>query len=72
MVFTTRGALANVREHARATRVAVTITYNSDEILLDIRDDGIGFDPGSVATATLRGHGLRGIRERAESLGGSL
>lgn len=70
LVFTTRGALANVREHARATRVAVTITYNSDEVLLDIRDDGIGFDPSSMGTATLRGHGLRGIRERARSLGG--
>ncbi|MFJ6418478.1 sensor histidine kinase [Paeniglutamicibacter sp. NPDC091659] len=71
LVFTTRGALANVRQHARATRVAVTITYNSDEVLLDIRDDGIGFDPGSVAPSTLRGHGLRGIRERARSLGGA-
>lgn len=70
LVFTTRGALANVREHARASRVAVTITYNSDEILLDIRDDGIGFDPASMAIPALRGHGLRGIRERVESLGG--
>ncbi|MGL3807664.1 sensor histidine kinase [Paeniglutamicibacter sp. R2-26] len=71
LVFTTRGALANVREHARATRVAVTLTCNDDEVLLDIRDDGIGCDPGAAATATLRGHGLRGIRERALALGGT-
>ncbi|CRK57920.1 histidine autokinase [Alloactinosynnema sp. L-07] len=70
LVRTTRGALANVREHADATRVAVTLTYHDDEVLLDIRDDGRGFPPGQTQSGPLRGRGLRGIRDRAEQLGG--
>lgn len=70
LVRTTRGALANVREHAGATRVAVTLTYLLDEVVLDVRDDGRGFDVAGTAVRGTRGRGLAGIRERAESLGG--
>lgn len=70
LVRTARGALANAAEHAEPDRVAVTLTYNADEVLLDVRDDGRGFDPGRVERAGLRGHGLRGIAERAAELGG--
>lgn len=67
---TARGALANVREHADASRVVVSLTYHADEVLLDVRDDGRGFTPGQPAPSGLRGRGLAGIRERAASLGG--
>lgn len=70
LVSTARGALANVREHAGAARVAVTLTYHDDEVLLDVRDDGRGFQFGQPQGDSLRGRGLRGIRERAEQLGG--
>lgn len=70
LVRTARGALANVREHAQARRVAVTLTYHQDEVLLDVRDDGRGFVPGQPTAQPLRGRGLAGIRERAEHLGG--
>lgn len=70
LVSTARGALANAREHAGASRVAVTLTYHEDEVLLDIRDDGRGFNPVQTASTGLRGRGLRGIRERATALGG--
>jgi len=70
LVRTARGALANVREHAGAGRVALTLTYLLDEIMLDVRDDGRGFDPGQVRPAGSRGRGLAGIRDRAEALGG--
>lgn len=69
---TARGALANVVEHARATRVVLTLTYHPDEILLDVRDDGIGFDPATVRRRGTRGHGLPGLRDRAASLGGRI
>jgi signal transduction histidine kinase len=71
LVRTTRGALANAREHAGASRVAVTLTYLHDEVLLDVRDDGRGFIslPRASAAGT-RGRGLRGIQERAAALGG--
>jgi signal transduction histidine kinase len=74
LVRTARGALANVHEHADAGRVALTLTYHRDEVVLDVRDDGRGFDPGRVRTAVrpdgTRGRGLAGIRQRAAELGG--
>lgn len=71
IVRTARGALANVLEHARATRVVLTLTYLPDEVILDVRDDGVGFDPTTLGRrGTARGHGLPGIRDRAASLGG--
>lgn len=70
LVRTARGALANVHDHADARRVALTLTYHRDEVVLDVRDDGRGFDPGQVRAGGTRGHGLAGIRQRATSLGG--
>lgn len=70
LVATARGALANVCEHAGASRAALTLTYHHDEVLLDIRDDGRGFVPGPSTPTGLRGRGLRGIHERAVALGG--
>jgi signal transduction histidine kinase len=70
IVRTARGALANVVEHAEARRAVVSLTYHSDEVLLDVRDDGRGFMPGRSRQSATRGHGLSGIRHRAESLGG--
>ena len=71
LVRSTRGALANVVEHSGATRVVVTLTYHPDEVLLDVRDDGRGFDPARLVARGDRGRGLDGIRQRAHELGGS-
>jgi signal transduction histidine kinase len=70
LVRTARGALANVVEHAAAAHAVVTLTFHPDEVLLDVRDDGTGFDTRRARSAGMRGHGLRGIVQRAESLGG--
>ncbi|HTW13952.1 MAG TPA: sensor histidine kinase [Nocardioides sp.] len=70
LVRTARGALANVVEHAGARRVVMTLTYQDDEVVLDVRDDGCGFEPGEVRPRGARGRGLAGIRDRAEALGG--
>ncbi|OXM50769.1 sensor histidine kinase [Amycolatopsis alba] len=67
-----QGALANVSEHSRATKAAVTLTYLADKVLLDIRDDGVGFDPASQRTSGLRGNGLRMISERLAELDGEM
>ncbi|WP_173861724.1 sensor histidine kinase, partial [Streptomyces aureus] len=40
-----QGALANVREHSGATTAALTLTYLDDQVVLDVADDGHGFDP---------------------------
>ncbi|MFC4008493.1 sensor histidine kinase [Nonomuraea purpurea] len=71
-------ALANVAKHARATRVGVTLSYLEHETALDVRDDGGGFDPARLDTAADRpaadrgGFGLIAMRQRIESLSGTL
>ncbi|MFD6414068.1 sensor histidine kinase, partial [Nocardia asteroides] len=68
-------ALSNAARHAKATRVGVTLTYLGQEVVLDVRDDGHGFDPSAPPerdTGTGSGFGLAGMRARAERLAGEL
>ncbi|MFE3825484.1 sensor histidine kinase [Streptomyces sp. NPDC059092] len=70
-----QGALANVREHAGATRAALTLTWLGDQISLDVADNGAGFDADAVpapGTGSGRGHGLPAMRVRAYGSGGTL
>ena len=63
-------ALNNVLRHAKANNVDVVIQQRAGSLILIIEDDGIGFD---VETALRSGRlGLFGMRERAETFGGSL
>ncbi len=66
--------LTNVAKHAHAGKVGLTLTYLDDEILIDVRDDGVGFTPGSVQSPSGDGHcvGLATMRERLAKLGGEL
>ena len=65
-------ALTNVRKHARANHVGVTISKDSqkhiEEIHMLVQDDGVGFMPAG----SKRSFGLQTMRERAESVGGSI
>ena len=61
-------ALGNVARHARARRASVRIQSEEGAVALEVRDDGVGFDPERVHG----GLGLRNMRERAFSLGGRL
>jgi signal transduction histidine kinase len=45
LLRTAQEALANVAKHARASRVGLTLSYMEDQVTLDIRDDGVGFQP---------------------------
>ena len=67
-----QGALANVREHSGARTVGVTLSYLDDEVSLDVRDDGVGFDQANPPSGVGRGFGLGGMRARVERLGGTL
>ncbi|CAL9589158.1 hypothetical protein SUDANB176_05197 [Streptomyces sp. enrichment culture] len=66
-------ALSNTARHAKAARVGVTLSHIGDEVTLDIRDDGRGFDPRVRPARTgTGGFGLDGMRARAERIAGSL
>ncbi|ARF75350.1 sensor histidine kinase [Kitasatospora albolonga] len=66
-------ALANAGRHAGASRVGVTLSFMDDELTLDVRDDGRGFDPDATAPASRTGgFGLGGMRARAERIAGTV
>ncbi|MFD1544962.1 sensor histidine kinase [Nonomuraea guangzhouensis] len=60
-------ALANVGKHASAGRVGLTLSYMEDVVVLDVRDDGSGFTPG---TSKEGGFGLISMRQRVTRLAG--
>lgn len=60
-------SLANVRKHAGARRVELSLDYGGEQTVLRVQDDGRGFDPALAA-----GFGLNGMRARVEEAGGSL
>jgi two-component system sensor histidine kinase DegS len=62
-------ALQNVRKHAGATNVVVATVLEDGQWVLDVRDDGRGFDTGAVAARGRRNFGLQFMRERAELVG---
>ncbi|NKQ51400.1 sensor histidine kinase [Amycolatopsis sp. K13G38] len=68
LLRTAQEALANVARHANANRVGLTLSYLDGEVALDVRDDGRGFDPGGSSD----GFGLVAMRQRVESLSGTL
>ena len=88
LLRTAQEALANVARHARASTVALTLSYLEQAVALDVRDDGQGFVPASVGTAAVGvgaaggplparsrpegGFGLVAMRERIEGVSGTL
>ncbi|GLW98736.1 sensor histidine kinase [Microtetraspora sp. NBRC 16547] len=68
-----QGALGNVGRHSGADNAGVTLTYLDDVVVLDVFDDGRGFDPARIpADGPGTGYGLRAMRDRAAALGGTL
>ncbi len=63
-------ALANVAKHARARHVEVVLWATSERVLLEVSDDGRGFD--QVKTRLTLGHGLSNMQTRAHNVGGEV
>jgi len=63
-------ALANVRKHAQAQTVAVSVEDAGEGILLRVADDGVGFPKGAPRFDPVAHFGMSSMRERAELAGG--
>jgi signal transduction histidine kinase len=59
--------LTNALKHARASNADVTVRYRSDELQVEVRDNG-----GGSSTSDGLGHGLVGVRERVKIYGGQM
>jgi len=66
MVQLTREALSNVGKHAEATTCRVSLRRDGDQAILEIDDDGQGFDPAAPHS----GQGLQNLKDRGIAIGG--
>jgi two-component system NarL family sensor kinase len=64
-------SLTNIQKHAAATRVQLRLLFHDEGLRMRLIDDGVGFDVPAVRVDPRRGIGLRNMRERVESIGGS-
>jgi signal transduction histidine kinase len=69
---TARELLINASKHSGVNRAALDCRREGDNLVLEVRDGGRGFDPALVIGDRTRGLGLRGIDERLRHIGGSL
>ncbi len=65
-------ALTNVRKHARTHLASVCIERDNGYVRVRVQDGGQGFEPGGVLARDRQYIGLQVMRERAESIGGTL
>jgi two-component system, NarL family, sensor kinase len=65
--------LNNTVKHAKASKVEIRLSHKTDIIVLEIKDNGIGFDPEALFARQerLKGLGLMNIRKRASLIGGT-
>jgi signal transduction histidine kinase len=62
-------AITNVAKHAQATQCQVRLTHLADRLVVEVNDNGVGFNPADEREK--RGLGLINVRERAARLGGT-
>ena len=68
----TQEALNNIQRHAGATWVDLRMVFADGSVALSVQDNGVGFEPDAILRDPNRGIGLRNMRERLASIGGSL
>jgi signal transduction histidine kinase len=73
LLRTAQEALSNVAKHAGASRVGLTLSYMEEQVTLDVRDDGAGFEPAHPRrNGHAGGFGLTAMRQRVQRLAGQL
>ena len=63
----TQEAMHNITKHAQAKNVNITFSFMEDLFVMDIADDGLGFDPSKASN----GFGMKTMRDRIEELSGT-
>ena len=66
---TAQEALTNIRRHATAGRVDLSVDYRADDTVLVVEDHAVPGSPSPAPVVLNGGYGLTGMRERAEMLG---
>ena len=61
-------ALTNIQKHSKGKNVSISSQITPEQITIEIRDDGIGFNPQNITL----GCGLKGMEERVKILGGEI
>jgi len=67
-----RQAIANAFQHAQAEKIRVLLSYGKGELRISVQDNGCGVDEDTITSGRPGHHGIRGMRERAERIGGTL
>jgi signal transduction histidine kinase len=68
-----QGAIGNIQQHSRATTASISLNISGNELVLCIKDDGVGFDVSQVRgiETSGRGAGVFSMKERVKLMGGS-
>ena len=72
LAWSLREAVTNAIRHSHADRVEVTLVHSGEELVLTVRNDGRGLAATVGSTDDCGGHGLTGLRERLDAVGGRL
>ncbi|MDO8716326.1 MAG: response regulator [Dehalococcoidales bacterium] len=69
LYYMVREAITNIKKHAEASTIKVTIEFQDENLIVTVSDDGKGFDPSKEEhNSTIEHVGIRGIKERARVL----
>lgn len=67
-----RQAIANALQHAHAGSIRILVSYSERDFRISVQDNGSGIDENTIAHGKPGHHGIRGMRERADRIGGAL
>lgn len=70
LLMMVREALHNAVLHAKPGKIEIRVAFARNDLTLQVRDDGLGFDPAALGTDQDHHYGLVGMRERVQSVGG--
>jgi signal transduction histidine kinase len=71
LMMMAREAVTNAVLHAHPRRIEVGVSFSRNELTMEVRDNGTGFEPAAVFAREDKHYGLVGMRERVQAVGGA-